>query len=302
MKFSIKLPTDRVDLPDEFVTAQAVQDIAKAIEEAGFDAAFVTEHPMPFRPWLASGGHHALDPFVALSFAAAATRTLRLHTNILVLAYRNPFLSAKGIASLDYLSGGRVIMGVAAGYLKEEFDALGAPFDDRLTVLAGALDAIKRAWAGPIENWQTPRFHVADNIALPRPLQSPHPPIWVGGNSKGAMECAVRHAQGWSPFPVNTKAAQRTKTRTLADIDELARAIRAAKDFAAGIGRSAPLDICMVPFDAAALMETGSADRVREELERLEAAGVTWLALSPKAETRKDYLACVQRLALRLGG
>ncbi len=131
MRLSVGLPTHRVDRADEFVTADAVAQLAAAAEAAGFDAVFVTDHPFPTDGWLAHGGHHALDPLVALAFAAAATRTLRLHTNLFVLAYRNPFVSAKAIATLDVLSGGRVILGVGAGYLEGEFDALGAPFDER---------------------------------------------------------------------------------------------------------------------------------------------------------------------------
>ena len=90
MKFSVELP---IGTPDELMTC------AGAIEAAGFDACFVTDHPFPSRAWLTTGGHETLDPFVALSFAAAATRRLRLHTNCLIPAYRNPYLAAKAVAS-----------------------------------------------------------------------------------------------------------------------------------------------------------------------------------------------------------
>jgi alkanesulfonate monooxygenase SsuD/methylene tetrahydromethanopterin reductase-like flavin-dependent oxidoreductase (luciferase family) len=131
VRFSLQLPTDRVVSGDEFVSGPAVAEMAREIEAAGFDACFVTEHPFPPRRWLESGGHHALEPYVALSFAAAATTTLRLQTNIAVLPYRSPWLTAKAAASLDVLSGGRLILGVAAGYLRGEFEALGADFDGR---------------------------------------------------------------------------------------------------------------------------------------------------------------------------
>src|SRR5213076_2796208 len=95
--FTIGLPTDRVGHADEFVTGAAVMECAAAAEAAGFDACFVTDHPAPDTKWLAGGGHHALDPFVALSFAAAATTRLRVQTHILVLPYRNPLLTAKSV-------------------------------------------------------------------------------------------------------------------------------------------------------------------------------------------------------------
>src|SRR5664279_2468776 len=121
MQISLGLPTHRVDLPEEFVTAAAIVELSRAAEDGGFDAVYVTEHPFPDAKWLQHGGHHALDPYVSLSFAAAVTTRLRLQTNLVVLAYRNPFLSAKAIASLDALSAGRTIIGIGAGYLEGEF-------------------------------------------------------------------------------------------------------------------------------------------------------------------------------------
>ena len=109
MRFSVQLPTDRVDAGGEFTSHEAIAEMARAAERAGFDACYATEHPFPSDAWLASGGHHALDPFVALTCVASATETLRLHTNVLVHPYRNPFLMAKAVASLDVVSGGRVV-------------------------------------------------------------------------------------------------------------------------------------------------------------------------------------------------
>ncbi|MCH8283798.1 MAG: LLM class flavin-dependent oxidoreductase, partial [Chloroflexi bacterium] len=120
-----------MNLGEEFVSAAGVMEVSRAAEAAGFDAVTVTDHPFPEDEWMRSGGHNALDPFVALSFAAAATTRLRLLTSIYVLPYRNPFLAAKSVASLDALSGGRVIFGIAAGYLEPEFEALGVSFDKR---------------------------------------------------------------------------------------------------------------------------------------------------------------------------
>src|SRR6476620_5417528 len=146
MNFTIGLPTDHVGHADEFVTGVAVMECAAASEAAGFDACFVTDHPAPDTKWLAGGGHHALDPFVALSFAAAATTRLRVQTHILVLPYRNPLLTAKSVLSLDVLSGGRVILGVAPGYLKPEFAALGVDFDERNELTDEAIDVMRTIW------------------------------------------------------------------------------------------------------------------------------------------------------------
>src|SRR5262245_40989629 len=205
MQYSVSLPVERIDRASEFVTQTAIADIAKAAEDAGFAACFVTDHPFPPHRWLHGGGHHALDPFVALSFAAAATTRLRLQTHILVLPYRNPFLTAKAVLSLDVLSGGRVTLGVAAGYLRGEFAALGASFDERQEVSDETIRAMKLAWAGDDVRFEGRGFRAAGSSMGFRPVQQPHPPIWVGGNSRAAIRRAVELGDGWVPFP-NTAA------------------------------------------------------------------------------------------------
>ena len=99
MKISFHLPLEKVQSHGEFISAEAIFEMARALEAGGIDACYVTEHPAPADRWLQSGGHHALDPFVALSFAAAATSRLKLHTNIIVIPYHNPFLTAKSVDS-----------------------------------------------------------------------------------------------------------------------------------------------------------------------------------------------------------
>ncbi len=148
MKLSLGLPTQRVDQSAEFVTGEAIAEISRAAEAAGFDAVYVTEHPIPEKRWMDTGGHHALDPFVALSFAAAATTTLRVQTHLCVLPYRNPFLTAKAVASLDVLSAGRLILGVGAGYLEAEFEALGVDFAERNELTDEAILTMKAVWRG----------------------------------------------------------------------------------------------------------------------------------------------------------
>jgi alkanesulfonate monooxygenase SsuD/methylene tetrahydromethanopterin reductase-like flavin-dependent oxidoreductase (luciferase family) len=136
VKLSIELPVAEAD---------AIASCARAIEAAGFDACFVTDHPAPPRAWLEHGGHATMDPFGVLAVAAAVTSTLRLHTHCVIPAYRHPLLTAKAVATLDALSRGRVILGVAVGYLEEEFTALGVPFGDRASLLDDALHVMKAA-------------------------------------------------------------------------------------------------------------------------------------------------------------
>ncbi len=296
MRFSVQLPTDRVEQGAEFTSAEAISEVAGAIERAGFDACFVTEHPFPADDWLAMGGHHALDPFVALAAAAVATRKLRLHTNVLILAYRNPFLTAKSIASLDALSSGRVIAGVAAGYLEGEYRALGAEFCARNEITDEALVAMKRAWSGESVHLEGRGYRAAGNTMLPRPVQVPHPPIWVGGNSRRAMRRAVQHAQGWSPFPLPARFSRRTRTAAIDSIEDLRDKITYLKDYAKSVGRRVPLDVIFIPFGRAMNSpEKLQPPALREQIAELESVGVNWVSLGLPGRSRAAYLESVER-------
>ena len=142
MRFTLTYPLLHHPAPPELFTGAAVAEVARAAEAAGFDALAFTEHPMPSDRWLEAGGHDAVDPFIALTWAAAATEHLRLLTNITVVAYRNPFLLAKTVATLDSLSGGRVILGAGRG-----LSEVGVPGPGRR--LRRAQRALRRGPRGP---------------------------------------------------------------------------------------------------------------------------------------------------------
>lgn len=290
MKFSFQLPVDKVHARGEFVTGAAVAEMARALEQAGIDACYVTDHPIPADRWLASGGHHTLDPFVALSFAAAATTRLRLHANIIVVPYRNPFLIAKSVASLDSLSGGRMILGMGSGYLESEFTALNAPFAGRGAVMDEAIEVMKLAWTGRSVEYHGRFFEAAGNTALPMPVQLPHPPIWVGGNSERAMRRAAG-LDGWSPFPVRGRATERVRTDAIATLDDLKRKIAELRSMAEQAGRTRPLDIAFVPFSLTMYSkERPSAGMIVDELAGYAEAGITWVTVALPCETRSQYL------------
>jgi probable F420-dependent oxidoreductase len=245
MRYSVGLPVDHVAHEAEFVTGDAIAEMALAVETAGLDAVFVTDHPAPDDRWLAGGGHQAQDPLLALAFAAAATRRVLLHTHVFVAAYRNPFLAAKGVATLQNLSGGRVLLGVAAGYLRPEFAALGVDFDARNDLLVETILTMRRLWSEDGVALETDRYRARGVTQLPHPAAVP---IWVGGNSTRAMRCAVEHGDGWSPFPNPPGAARATKTPAITTPEELATRLSAARSYAAEIGRTEPLTICFAPF------------------------------------------------------
>jgi probable F420-dependent oxidoreductase len=285
ISYSLELPTQRVDAVSEFVTAEAISEIARVAEANGFAAVHVTDHPAPDAKWLDHGGHHALDPFVALSFAAAATTDVKLLTNVYIAAYRNPFLGAKSIQSLDILSGGRLILGTAAGYLKPEFNALGIDFDNRGALFDEALDVFGKVLTGEDIAYQGTSF-AARGVRL-RPVPTTPPPIWIGGNSRPAVRRAVSRAQGWAPFNTFGYAAA-SRTAEISTLEDLELAVAWAKKYAAEIGRADPLDIC---FSAGNLLDDSkSTDERHALLAKLEALGVTWLTIAPQGATRAEFV------------
>ncbi len=223
MRFSVTYPLVAHPYDPEFLEKRNVIRFAQAAEAAGFDALGFTDHPAPSQKWLDGGGHDALDPFAALAFCAAVTERIRLMPNIIVLPYRNPFVLAKAIATVDVLSEGRFILGTAAGYLRSEYSALGVDFQERNHLFDEALDALKGAWTTDEFSYRGRHFESRGLTANPKPVQKPHPPIWIGGNSKLARRRVARAAQGWMPFHAPKLLARTTKTPVLDGVEDLAR-------------------------------------------------------------------------------
>ncbi len=301
MKVSVQLPTHRVEHFDELASADAITELSRAAEAAGFDAVFVTEHPFPEDRWLATGGHHAPDPFVCLAMAAVATTTVRLQTNLCIPAYRNPFMLAKTVATLDALAGGRVILGIGAGYMEGEFTALGMPYDERNELTDEAITAMRVAWTGESVAMDGHHFHAAGNTMLPRPAQPGGPPIWVGGNSRRAMRRAVELADGWVPMPSPAKASKRLKTPGIENVDDLRSRIAEAHEHAAAVGRTAPLEIAFMPmgldmFTNAPVQPAAVIDSIQE----LGDAGVSYSCITVPGDTRAELLANLDTFATEI--
>jgi probable F420-dependent oxidoreductase len=267
MRFTVGLPVDHVEHVDEFVTGPAIGEMAAAAEAAGFDAVYVTDHPAADVQWLEGGGHHALEPFVGLAFAAATTTTIKLQTHVYVAAYRNPFLAAKAVATLDALSCGRVLLGVAAGYLRPEFGALGVDFDERNDLLDECIEVMRKVWTEDAVAYEGRHFKARAVTMRPRPVSTPTVPIWVGGNSGRAMRRAVELGDGWVPFPNPVAAARATKTPSITTLGELAVRLDAMREHAKKVERSEPIDVCFAPFAKG------------DDPADYEALGVTWLAV-----------------------
>jgi probable F420-dependent oxidoreductase len=298
--YNLMFPMRAVKHWDRWCEGATIGDVALLVEQAGFDGFSMSEHPYPDKGWLANGGHHAFDPFVSLSFAAAATTRIRVMTYILVSGYRSPYLTAKAAASLDLLSGGRFTLGTGAGYLKSEFEALGADFGRRGALLDEAIDAWKDTWAG--RDHDGPEFGVNGHVALPLPPTEGGPPIWIGGNGAAAQRRAVEVADGWMPMAASGEMAAITRARPLEDIDTLGEWIGQVNKRRAELGRDAA-DVAFVPFEAA-LLSSGDSDAfcsaVEPKLSAYADAGVTWITIEPASRSLTDFRADLDALASRL--
>ena len=291
MKFTMDIPVG-VTTPGEFQTAEAVKVMAQAFEAAGVDACYVTDHPAPSAEWLHANGHDALDPFTALSFVAANTTKLMLHTNILVMAYRSPFVTAKAAATLQVLSGGRFILGAGAGYQKVEFDALGVDFHKRGKLFDEAIDTIHMAWNGGVVVKEGMGFNAVGNE--PRPVPSPKPPIWIGGGSPAAVKRAALRGDGWSPFfaaPTMTAANQESGIHT---IEQLAENIVRAQEMRAEAGRTGQFDVAIGTRAKLDYKTRATADAYIEEVHKLADVGVTWIMIEAPHPSRAAFLENVQ--------
>jgi probable F420-dependent oxidoreductase len=300
LRYNLMFPMRAVKHWNRWCEGADIGDIARLVEEAGFDAFSMSEHPYPDKEWLSNGGHHAFDPFVSLSFAAAATTRIQLMTYILVSGYRSPYLTAKGAASLDLLSGGRFTLGTGAGYLKAEFEALGADFGRRGALLDEAITAWKATWAGV--DHDGPAFGVTGHVALPPPLTDGGPPIWIGGNGAAAQRRVVEVADGWMPMAASGEMAAITRARPLEDVDTLADWIATVNKRRAEVGRE-PADVAFVPFEAALLASGDCAAfcvAVQPLLGAYADAGVTWITIEPASRSFTDFRTDLDLLASQL--
>ena len=199
VRFSCRCPN--ADYLGFEATPEGIITAAAKAEQLGFDAVFVNDHIIVdgsprSAPWV-----NTYDPLVALSFIAATTTRIGLGVSVLIVPYRNPIATAKMLATIDRMSGGRLIAGVGAGWNEAEFNALGVPFHERGARTTEYLRVWQACWAPGKVSFSGRFVSFADMHINPKPLQQPHPPIWVGGTSDAALRRAAAFAAMWQPTP-----------------------------------------------------------------------------------------------------
>lgn len=290
---SISLPIEHIDQPEEFASMDAVRELSQTAEAAGFSSGCVTDHPVPGSRWLDNGGHYAQDPFVMLALVAAATTTLRLQTNILVLPYRNPFVTARAVATLDFFSNGRVVLGMGAGYLKAEYKALGVDFDRRNEIMDEYLTAMKLAWTGEDFAFEGTGYSAPGNRIRPMPVQRPHPPLLIGGNSKRAIRRAVELGDAWHPFFAPATVTASARTVSLAEEEDIDAAIAYLDDHTARVGRPERPQIILSSI--ATMTTNADSQEFIDRIGAYRAKGVDGLGASIIARDRAEWCDLARR-------
>ena len=243
-----------------------IRAVAQTAERLGYDVLWTAEHiifPQTIGTPYPYGGRFPypvtdpiLDIVATLSYVAAITSRIRLGSSVLVLPYRNPLVLAKELASLDVLSEGRLLLGVAAGWLKEEFDLLGVPFTERGQRTDEYINLLRALWTQQQVTFHGRHFELTDAAFFPKPVQQPHPPIWIGGGSPAALRRVARLGDGWIAVP-------RPSLGDLAnDIQEIRRRAEERRRDPASIG-------------IASGGGATSIDDLLDRLPRLEKMGVT---------------------------
>ena len=296
MRFGFVVPHNYGLMRPEDVTRVAVR-----AEERGFDSVWVSHHVLHAGYILDRlGDKPYYDALTVLTYASALTSRVRLGTSVLVLPYLNPIVLAKTLATLDVLSGGRVIAGVGVGGLRHESDALGKDFERRGAYTNESIAIMKELWTAADPAFDGEFFRFSGVKFSPKPVQKPHPPVWIGGQSNAALRRVARLGDGWHPTAITPgqlgerldylRARLQESGRTMADVTV---SVRAELDvLAAGSERRGPMQ--------------GASDHLLTSVESYAAVGVNEmiLAVSTDDSSRIDRVmeAFATRVMAKAGG
>jgi probable F420-dependent oxidoreductase len=299
-------------LPTRGQTARP-DDLAALVgraEELGFASVMIADH-IVFPAEIASkypytvtgafpGQGDALEQLTLMSFIAAKTERLRLVSSVMVLPHRNPVFTAKVLATIDVLSKGRVTVGVGVGWMREEFEALQtAPFERRGAVSDEYIEIFKKLWTQDPAEHEGEFYRFKAVHSEPKPVQKPHPPIWIGGHSRPALRRVARHGDGWHPVGA-IAAVPLTPAELAASLDELKRLTEAeGRDFEAlTISFKAPVyDRGAAPAGTDRRPFTGPAGQIAEDVATYESLGVSELIFDFRSDSLAESLERMEKFA-----
>ncbi len=277
---------------------EALRSLAQRAEDLSFDSVWVSDHIIlpreveSFYPYSADGvaTFNAEQPYydaiAALNFLAGCTHRVRLGTHVLILPYRNPVVTAKMLATLDVLSAGRLILGAGVGWMEEEFQALGLDtFAQRGAVTNEYIRLFKELWTAEQPEFHGEFYNVSGAGFLPKPVQKPHPPVWVGGHTGPAIRRAAELGDGWMPIGLRPPA--------ILEPEELAEKIARLKRLTVRAGRPEDaVELCFstdITFEPAAGMDrrmmTGRPEQIASDLRLYQDLGVVNFIFSFPADS-----------------
>ena len=268
--------------------AMDVGAIAKKAEDLGFESIWMAEHPIiPVHTTSKYGGtpdgsippsmSDMADPFICLAIASATTSKIMLGTSICLIPEHNPLLQAKQIAALDFHSGGRFIFGIGTGWLREETEIMGGDFDHRWTQAREAVEAMKEMWTKDEAEYHGRYYDFPPVRVFPKPVQKPHPPIFLGGAAKNVFKRVATYGDGWMPVRATPDSVRAGR----ASLDELADA--AGRD---------PKSIQILIYGASS----------RDEIKQMEDAGADMATVRLPTTDSKEALPALEKLAEEMLG
>jgi probable F420-dependent oxidoreductase len=287
MKFGVVLPIWQLSITDaETLTLRA--------EEQGLDAVLVPDHILAKPATTQHYGPSWPDPFSLLAFLAGRTRRIQVGASVIVLPYRNPLVAAKAAATVDQVSGGRLIFGVGVGWDEGEFRDLGLAFRQRGAITDEYIKIIKAAWSSDVPSFSGKYFSFAGATFAPRPLQKPHPPIWVGGLpgtlSSPALRRTAELGDVWHPLGLSLDDLE----KGIAKIREMAT--RAGRGNAVGFAPRNMLAITDRAKGSGRAAFEGSPDEIGADIRRAQALGCSYLTFDlPRGEVA-GMVGAMQRL------
>jgi probable F420-dependent oxidoreductase len=302
-KFGVSLPTIGMDDP------AAIRLVAEQAEASGIDSVWAADHivlptsttsPYPYSEggeFLIPPGLPFMDQFTTLSYVAGFTSRVTLGTAVTLLPIRHPLHTAKTVATLDVLSGGRTILGVAAGWLEEEFQALGLAFKDRGKMLDEGLEVLKEAWTKPATSYHGKFYDMHDVASFPQPVQKPHPPIWIGGHTNPVRRRAATYGDMW--FPPLFQTTPEGLAGSHRDIVEAAEGQGRGAN-AVGLALRVLVDLRSEPDLAGAEKRSalaGTPEQVADTLRSYAEVGVSHFVFLPQARSLSDVQHTIDLLA-----
>ena len=281
--------------------------LAHRAEELGFDGVFVSDHlilptaPGSRYPYRSDGtfplrpDENILEPVTTLAYLAAVTTRLHLGFSVLVLPYRHPVLNAKMLANLDVCSGGRLIVGVGVGWMKEEFAALGSDYAHRGQVTDEHIRLLQTLWGRDESEFAGEHYQVSGMTMYPKTAQRPHPPIWSGGISPRALRRAARLGDGWHGIRMTPEEIAGVRRQLEALRQEEGRDLRRF-DLSMRVG----LDVTQTDLPKNRLPLRGSPEQVAGDALRFREAGLTYLVVEPRARDTAEFSGQMERLARKV--